>query len=60
MDLPAERLPLSIADDLQGEQESQVRHEYVAGQVFAMTGAGEAHNRIAGNLTPLSRLRAQA
>ena len=60
MDLPAERLPLCIADYLQGEQESQVRHEYVAGQVFAMAGAGEAHNRIAGNLTPPSRLCAQA
>lgn len=35
---------------LSGEQTSDIRHEYVAGQVFAMAGAGEAHNRIAGNI----------
>jgi Uma2 family endonuclease len=50
MNLPAQVHPLSVADYLQGEQHSDVRHEYVAGQVFAMAGAGEAHNRIAGNL----------
>ncbi len=31
---------------LQGEQLSDIRHEYVAGQVFAMAGEGETHNRI--------------
>ena len=35
---------------LDGEQYSDIRHEYLAGQVFAMAGAGEKHNRIAGNL----------
>jgi Uma2 family endonuclease len=35
---------------LQGELSSDIRHEYVAGQVFAMAGAGGAHHRIAGNL----------
>ena len=35
---------------MQGELASDIRHEYVAGQVFAMAGAGEAHNRISLNL----------
>jgi Uma2 family endonuclease len=50
MNLPAQTLAVSVADYLHGEQESQIRQEYVAGRVFAMAGAGEAHNRIAGNL----------
>lgn len=41
---------LSVDDYLQGEQASDIRHEYVAGQVFAMAGAGENHNRISLNL----------
>ncbi|HEX7860007.1 MAG TPA: Uma2 family endonuclease [Verrucomicrobiae bacterium] len=35
---------------LEGELTSLVRHEYVSGQVFAMAGASDDHNRIAGNL----------
>jgi len=50
MSLPAHMSPLSVAEYLQGEQQSEVRHEYVAGQVFAMAGAGETHNRISLNL----------
>ncbi|MDX1605623.1 MAG: Uma2 family endonuclease [Candidatus Competibacterales bacterium] len=41
---------LGIDDYLHGEQTGDVRHEYIAGQVFAMAGADENHNRIAGNL----------
>lgn len=40
---------LSVADYLAGERESDVRHEYVDGQVYAMAGASDRHNRIAGN-----------
>lgn len=44
-------IPLIEVDDyLEGEQHSTLRHEYIAGQVFAMAGASETHNRIAGNL----------
>ena len=50
MALHAHLSPLNVADYLEGELRSQVRHEYVAGRVFAMAGASEAHNLIAGNL----------
>jgi len=50
MSTPAYCLPLDVDDYLCGEQDSPIRHEYVAGQTFAMAGADEAHNRIAGNL----------
>ena len=50
MSLPAQTSPLSVAEYLHGEQHGDVRHEYVAGQVFALAGAGEAHNRISLNL----------
>lgn len=46
---------LSVADYLAGEATSPVKHEYVAGEVFAMAGAGEAHVTIAGNLFALLR-----
>ena len=41
---------LSEADYLAQEDRAQVRHEYVDGQVCAMSGASIRHNRIAGNL----------
>lgn len=48
-------LPISESDYLAGEPASEVRHEYVAGHVYAMAGAGKAHNTIALNLA--TRLR---
>ncbi|MFN7949313.1 MAG: Uma2 family endonuclease [Blastocatellia bacterium] len=41
---------LSVEDYLAGEKESPVRHEYVDGQVYAMAGASDRHNRIALNV----------
>lgn len=37
-------------DYLSHELDSQNRHEYVNGEIFAMTGASAAHNLISGNL----------
>lgn len=50
MSVPAHDLHLSIEEYLGYEQNSQLRHEYVSGRIFAMTGASEAHNAIASNL----------
>lgn len=41
---------LTVEEYLAREERATVRHEYVNGQVFAMTGATEAHNVICGNL----------
>jgi Uma2 family endonuclease len=41
---------MSTDEYLEGELHSDTRHEYLAGEVYAMAGAGEKHNRVAGNL----------
>lgn len=41
---------LSFDTYLNGEQEASLRHEYVDGQVYSMSGASAAHNLIAGEL----------
>ncbi|MGL5195157.1 MAG: Uma2 family endonuclease [Chroococcales cyanobacterium] len=40
---------ISVADYFQHEETSPIRHEYLGGQLFAMTGSSEEHNRITGN-----------
>lgn len=48
------RLPsLSVDEYLAGEPASEIRHEFVDGEVHAMAGAGETHNLIAGNVFSL-------
>jgi len=53
------RHPISVADYLQSEQESEIRHEYIDGQVYAMVGASDRHglilNALAFALTPAVR-----
>lgn len=41
---------LSVADYLAKEERSALRHEYVNGQVYAMTGASKSHNTIVLNI----------
>ena len=40
----------SESDYLAYEAQSPIRHEYIAGEIFTMTGASIRHNVIAGNL----------
>ena len=47
--------PFSLDEYLRWEAEQSERHEYLAGEVFAMTGARDAHNTIALNLASALR-----
>jgi len=49
----AQQLSISIKDYLKGELESDIRHEFYDGQVYAMVGAGRRHNAISLNLATL-------
>jgi Uma2 family endonuclease len=46
----SQEVSLSPEEYIQGELRSELRHEYLAGKVYAMAGASEAHNYIAGNI----------
>lgn len=50
MTSPACRPLISVADYLAGEESAEVRHEYLAGEIYAMTGASARHNLICTNL----------
>ncbi len=45
----AEKLVLSEADYLVFEEKAPLRHEYVGGEAYAMSGGTLRHNRISGN-----------
>ena len=51
------RTTYTVAEYLAFERASETKHEYVAGELYAMAGAKEAHNLIVGN--SLSWLRPQ-
>jgi Uma2 family endonuclease len=44
---------LTVEEYLELEERSNVRHEYIDGQIFAMTGNTESHNVVCGNLYSL-------
>ncbi len=47
----AQRIPwISPEEYLESELRSELRHEYFAGEIFAMAGASVEHNRIAGDI----------
>ncbi len=53
MNAAAEQFTFSAEDYLQGELHSEIKHEYVEGNLYAMAGASEAHNLVSGNLFAL-------
>lgn len=53
MNLPAPIHDLTEAEYLAGEAAAEVRHEYVAGQVFAMAGASKAHATLSLNIAAM-------
>lgn len=53
----ADARPMTVAEYLAFERESEGRHEYIDGTVVAKSGGSREHNRIAGNI--LATLHAQ-
>ena len=41
--------PMTFEEYLEFEEHSRIRHEYIAGEIFAMTGVTKRHNLIAGS-----------
>lgn len=58
---PSRRTALSVPEYLEVERASEIRHEYIDGEVYAMVGASRAHGLIASALvfalTPAARRR---
>ncbi|MEA5468287.1 Uma2 family endonuclease [Spirulina sp. 06S082] len=48
---------ISVPDYLEGEKTSPIRHEYLGGQIFAMSGGSKEHNRIALNIASFLKFR---
>jgi Uma2 family endonuclease len=46
----ARKLPITAAEYLEGERSSEVRHEFVDGRIYAMSGASLRHNEICGDI----------
>jgi Uma2 family endonuclease len=50
MGLAKPKIKIGVEDYLKGENSSEIRHEFVYGEIFAMAGTSDRHNRIAGNI----------
>ncbi|MCY7347965.1 MAG: Uma2 family endonuclease [Pyrinomonadaceae bacterium] len=46
MGIPKLKLKISVRDYLEGEKVSDIRHEYIDGEIYAMAGTSKSHNRI--------------
>jgi len=57
--LPAIHDLISIDDYLLGEESSEIKHEYLDGQVYAMTGATRRHNLLTMSLSTLLHAHAR-
>jgi len=55
MSTPARLLTVSVDEYLSSEEASEVKHEYVNGQVYAMVGASQAHSIICVNIVSFLR-----
>lgn len=57
--MPALRAVISVEEYIEGERHSEIRHEYIGGTVYAMSGASRTHalivNALAFALTPAAR-----
>jgi Uma2 family endonuclease len=53
MNAEAAALPMTYAEYCAFEREAQVKHEYLAGEVFAMAGGTLEHSRLAGQVSYL-------
>ncbi|OUY06561.1 Uma2 family endonuclease [Acinetobacter populi] len=56
----ANKYRLNQQEYLQGELNSNIKHELINGEVFAMVGASSAHNLISGNIFADLRLHLKA
>jgi len=50
MGLAKLKTKISVADYLEGEEISSIKHEYINGEVYAMAGASDRHHRISANV----------
>ena len=55
MALPLKKEPFGPTEYLEWEATQEERHEYIAGEIFAMTGARDAHNTVALNVATILR-----
>lgn len=50
MGLAKLKTKISIEEYLEGEEVSEIRYEYIDGEVYAMAGVSQSHSRITGNI----------
>jgi Uma2 family endonuclease len=48
--VPKLKLKIPVEDYLEGEKVGEIRHEYIDGEIYAMSGFSKRHNEINGNL----------